>query len=70
MRELDKKAIHTILEELETTQKRQIHSEKIRTSTTIDGCRTARELSDIIDEAVIRVLQEMEIPEEVTIIGV
>lgn len=68
MKELDQKTIHGLLDELGTAGKRQLHSEKIRTSGSIHGCQTARELSDIIDEAVLCILQEMELPEEVTII--
>ena len=69
MKILDTQTIRDLLEETWTAEKRRLHSEKIRTSGIINGCQTARELSDIIDEAVIRILQEMELPEDITIVG-
>jgi len=70
MKELDQKTIDGLLVEIGTAEKRRLHSEKIRTSWSIHGCQMARELSDIIDEAVLHIIEEMEVPEEVTIIGV
>lgn len=67
---LDANTINEILAKIWTHEKRRLHSAKIAQSWTINGCKMARKLSRILDEAVVGILEAMELPEEVTIVAV
>ena len=70
MKSLDAKSIQKILRGTHTRAKLRLHDRKILSTHEIHGCELARDRAQIIEEAVVRILEAMEIPREVTIVAV
>lgn len=70
MKELTRIKIESAIKELETIERRQELCDEILSSSEINGLKISAKLSSILDDAVKKVLEIMELPKEVTVVAV